>query len=102
MWGQLSAPVDTAIGQACGIEGELTAESKKALRPGLDAIIRLARKATCRRGHTVHKPRAKSTDIAPRKSDTVKGVPSADRQDRVRHAKAHVLYAPTARRPERS
>ncbi|MGV2186623.1 hypothetical protein [Rhizobium rhizogenes] len=30
----------TAIGQACGIEGELTAELKKQLRPGLDAIIR--------------------------------------------------------------
>lgn len=29
----------TAIGEACGIENELTAELKKALRPGLDAII---------------------------------------------------------------
>lgn len=28
------------IGQACGIEAELTAELKKQLRPGLDAIIR--------------------------------------------------------------
>ena len=30
----------TTIGQACGIEDELTAELKKTLRPGLDAIIR--------------------------------------------------------------
>ncbi|MFN7027627.1 MAG: hypothetical protein ACK4QP_24475, partial [Pseudorhizobium sp.] len=30
----------TAIGEACGIENQLTAELKKALRPGLDAIIR--------------------------------------------------------------
>ncbi|MFB9950926.1 hypothetical protein ACFFP0_18915 [Rhizobium puerariae] len=30
----------TTIGQACGIEDELTAELKKQLRPGLDAIIR--------------------------------------------------------------
>jgi hypothetical protein len=30
----------TTIGQACGIEAELTAELKKQLRPGLDAIIR--------------------------------------------------------------
>lgn len=28
------------IGQACGIEAELTAELKKQVRPGLDAIIR--------------------------------------------------------------
>lgn len=30
----------TMISQACGIEAELTAELKKQLRPGLDAIIR--------------------------------------------------------------
>ncbi len=30
----------TMIGQACGVEAELTAELKKQLRPGLDAIIR--------------------------------------------------------------
>ncbi|MBB6219395.1 hypothetical protein GGE66_000339 [Rhizobium leguminosarum] len=30
----------TTIGQACGIETELTAELKKELRPGLDAITR--------------------------------------------------------------
>lgn len=30
----------TTIGQACGIEDELTAELKRQLRPGLDAIIR--------------------------------------------------------------
>ncbi|MBB4226592.1 hypothetical protein GGD56_000412 [Rhizobium mongolense] len=30
----------TTIGQVCGIEGELTAELKKQLRPGLDATIR--------------------------------------------------------------
>lgn len=30
----------TAIGEVCGIENQLTAELKKALRPGLEAIIR--------------------------------------------------------------
>ncbi|MBP1852737.1 hypothetical protein J2Z17_004196 [Rhizobium halophytocola] len=30
----------TTIGQACGIETELTAELQKRFRPGLDAIIR--------------------------------------------------------------
>jgi len=30
----------TTIGQACGIDAELTAELKKHLRPGLEAIIR--------------------------------------------------------------
>jgi len=30
----------TAIGEACGIENQMTADLKKALRPGLDAIIR--------------------------------------------------------------
>ncbi|MCF1464146.1 hypothetical protein FS800_22055 [Agrobacterium vitis] len=30
----------TAIGEACGVENQLTADLKKALRPGLDAIIR--------------------------------------------------------------
>ena len=30
----------TAIGKACGLEAEFTAELKKQLRPGLDAIIR--------------------------------------------------------------
>lgn len=37
----LNGHVDwTTIGQACGIEAELTAELKKQLRPSLDAIIR--------------------------------------------------------------
>ena len=37
----LNGHIDWAtIGQACGIEAELTAEFKKQLRPGLDAIIR--------------------------------------------------------------
>ncbi|WP_205925933.1 hypothetical protein [Rhizobium sp. P38BS-XIX] len=30
----------TAIGEACGIEGEMTAELRKQLRPALDAIVR--------------------------------------------------------------
>ena len=30
----------TTVGQACGIQDELTADLKKQLRPGIDAIIR--------------------------------------------------------------
>lgn len=30
----------TAIGEACGIENQFTADLKKALRPGLDAVVR--------------------------------------------------------------
>lgn len=37
----LSGHLDwTAIGEACGIEAEMTAELKKQLRPAVDAIIR--------------------------------------------------------------
>ena len=60
----------TAIGQACGIEGELTAELKKALRPGLDAIIRWLVEPPAAEDIRSTKPHAKSTNIAPRKSDT--------------------------------
>ena len=42
------------IGQACGIEAELTAELKKQVRPGLDAIP-LARRTTSYRRTTTTK-----------------------------------------------
>ena len=60
----------TAIGQACGIEGELTAELKKQLRPGLDAIIRWLGAPPVAEDILLAKPRAKSKNTAPRKSDT--------------------------------
>ncbi|MEN3148482.1 hypothetical protein ABCW43_14305 [Neorhizobium sp. IRAMC:178] len=60
----------TAIGEACGIEGELTAELKKQLRPGLDAIIRWLGAPPVAEHSRSTKPRAKSKNTAPRKSDT--------------------------------
>ncbi|MFN7026080.1 MAG: hypothetical protein ACK4QP_16525, partial [Pseudorhizobium sp.] len=61
----------TAIGQACGIDGELTAELKKQLRPGLDAIIRWLGTAPVAEDILSAKPRAKSKKTIPRKSETV-------------------------------
>ena len=60
----------TAIGDACGIEGEMTAELKKQLRPGLDAIIRWLGAPPVAEDILSTKPRAKSKNTAPRKSDT--------------------------------
>ncbi|MDQ0323012.1 hypothetical protein QO002_005218 [Pararhizobium capsulatum DSM 1112] len=60
----------TAIGQACGIEGELTAELKKQLHPGLDAIIRWLGAAPATEDIRSKKPRAKSHITVPRKSET--------------------------------
>ncbi|MCF1467590.1 hypothetical protein FS764_11800 [Agrobacterium vitis] len=60
----------TAIGQACGIEGELTAELKKALRPGLEAIIRLLGEPPAAEDIRSTKPRARSHHAVPRKSET--------------------------------
>lgn len=60
----------TAIGQACGIEGELTAELKKQLRPCLDAIIRWLRAPPAAEGIRSTKPCAKSHATAPRKLET--------------------------------
>ncbi len=59
------------IGQACGIENQLTAELKKALRPGLDAIIRWLGTPPVAEDILSAKPRAKSKKALPRKSETV-------------------------------
>ncbi len=61
----------TAIGAACGIEGELTAELKKQLRPGLDAIIRWLGEPPAAEDIRSIKPRAKSKKAIIRKSETV-------------------------------
>lgn len=61
----------TAIGEACGIEGELTAELKKHLRPGLDAIIRWLGAPPVAEDILSANPRAKSKKAIPRKSETV-------------------------------
>lgn len=46
----LNAHLDwTAIGEACGIEDEMTAELKKQLRLGLDAIIQWLKAPSCQR-----------------------------------------------------
>jgi integrase len=60
-----------AIGQACGIENQLTAELKKALRPGLDAIIRWLGTPPVAEDILSAKPLAKSKKALPRKSETV-------------------------------
>lgn len=61
----------TAIGQTCGIEGEMKAELKKQLRPGLDAIIRWLGAPPVAEDILSTKPRAKSKKAVPRKSETV-------------------------------
>lgn len=48
----------TTIGQACGLETELTAELKKQLRPGLDAIIRWLGAPPAAEGRRPPKPTA--------------------------------------------
>lgn len=60
----------TAIGEACGIENQLTADLKKALRPGLDAIIRWLGEPPVAEDIRSTKPRAESHNTTPHKSDT--------------------------------
>lgn len=61
----------TAIGQACGIDGEMTAELKKQLRPGLDAIIRWLGAPPVAEDILSTKSRAKSKKAAPPTSETM-------------------------------
>lgn len=61
----------TAIGEACGIEGELTVELKKQLRPGLDAITRWLGEPPTAEDIRSTKPRAESKKAILRKSETV-------------------------------
>ncbi|MBD8653856.1 hypothetical protein IFT66_22455 [Rhizobium sp. CFBP 13726] len=60
----------TIIGQACGIEGELTAEFNKALRPGLDAIIRWLGAPPAAEDIRSTRQRAKSNNAVRRKLET--------------------------------
>jgi hypothetical protein len=53
------------IGQACGIEAELTAELKKQLRPGLDAIIRWLGAPLVAKERRPPNPKVSSDKIAP-------------------------------------
>ena len=55
----------TMIGQACGIEAELTAELKKQLRPGLDAIIRWLGAPLMAKERRPPNPTVSSDKIAP-------------------------------------
>lgn len=50
----------TAIGEACGIEGELTPELKNHLRPGLDAILRWLRMPPAAEDVRPPKPKTRS------------------------------------------
>lgn len=61
----------TTIGEACGIEGELTVELKTQLRPGLDAIFRWLGEPPAAEDIRSTEPRAKSKKALPRKSETV-------------------------------
>lgn len=60
----------TAIGEACGIENQLTAELKKALRPGLDAIIRWLGEPPAADDIQSTKARTKSRNTVRRKVET--------------------------------
>jgi hypothetical protein len=60
----------TAIGEACGIENQLTAELKKALRPGPDAIIRWLGEPPAVDDIQSPKTRTKSRNTVRRKSET--------------------------------
>lgn len=55
----------TALGQACGIEAELTAELKMQLRPSLDAIIRWLGLPPAVEEQRRAKPTSRSVKIAP-------------------------------------
>ncbi|MBB4105811.1 hypothetical protein [Allorhizobium borbori] len=55
----------STIGQACGIETELTAELKRQLRPGLDAIIRWLGAAPATEERWTPKPTVRPDKIAP-------------------------------------
>ncbi|QCL97720.1 hypothetical protein EXN32_20620 [Agrobacterium tumefaciens] len=57
----------TMISQACGIEAELTAELKKQLRPGLDAIIRWLGAPPAAEERRPPKPTVTSGKMAPAK-----------------------------------
>lgn len=60
----------TAIGQSCGIENQLTADWKKALRPGLDAIIRWPGEPPAGEDIQSTKTRTKSRNTVQRKAKT--------------------------------
>lgn len=60
----------TAIGEACGIENQMTADLKKALRPGLDAIIRWLGEPPAADDIQSTKTRTKSRNTVRRKVET--------------------------------
>lgn len=62
----------TVIGQACGLEAEFTAELKKQLRPGLDAIIRWLDAPPAAEGRLPPKPTAgpRKTVVAQKAAST--------------------------------
>lgn len=60
----------TAIGEACGIENQLTADLKKALRPGLDAIVRWLGEPPAADDIQSTKTRTKSRNTVRRKVET--------------------------------
>jgi hypothetical protein len=68
------------IGQACGIEAELTLELKKQLRPGLDSIIRWLEAPPAAEGRRSPKPTVSPRKTVPTKKASSVSSPSIARQ----------------------
>lgn len=84
----------TAIGQACGIEAELTVELKKQLQPGLDAIIRWLK-----RPPAVEKQHRPTSTARPDKMTPAKAAASAPSTRRPQRATADGVVAPSHTAP---
>ena len=84
----------TAIGQACGIEAELTSELKMQLRPGLDAIIRWVGIPPAVEEQRPPKRTARPKKMAPARKATC--APSTRKPQR---ATADGTFAPSASAP---
>ena len=94
----LNGHIDWAmIGQACGIEAELTAELKKQLRPGLDAIIRWLDAPPAAEERRPLMPTVSSSKIAPAKR--VASASSARQPQRAATDGTFVRSASTLRGP---
>jgi hypothetical protein len=87
----------TTIGQACGIEADLTAELKKQLRPGLDAIIRWLGAPPADKERLRARPTVRSGKMAPAKNAASER--SARQPQRARTDGTFVLCASTSRGP---
>ncbi|MDR6819917.1 hypothetical protein J2X76_005114 [Neorhizobium sp. 2083] len=78
----------TAIGEACGIEDEMTAELRKQLRPALDAIIRSLKAPAVREDAPLAKPSART-----RKAEPVKKTAAVSSTRKPQRAAADGVFA---------